>query len=51
MCRPGLDLYDRQVETFFVAHTRGMLRFDRVDALPRRMAPDIAPTRELFSLD
>ena len=45
-----LDLYGRTVEVAFVAHIRGMVRFDGVDELLERMALDVERTRELFGL-
>lgn len=47
--RTDLDLYDVEVEVSFVAHLRGMLRFDGVDELLEAMADDVRRTRELLS--
>ncbi|HWU31943.1 MAG TPA: bifunctional riboflavin kinase/FAD synthetase [Marmoricola sp.] len=44
-----LNLYDVEVEVAFVAHLRGMLRFDGVDQLLAAMADDVNRTRELLS--
>ncbi|SDR68966.1 riboflavin kinase / FMN adenylyltransferase [Nocardioides scoriae] len=48
--RSDLDLYDRTVEVAFVAHIRGMVRFDGVEPLLERMALDVERTRELLGL-
>ena len=46
--RTDLDIYDVEVEVAFVAHLRGMLRFDGVDELLAAMADDVKRTRELL---
>lgn len=46
--RSDLDLYEVEVEVAFVAHLRGMLRFDGVDGLLTAMAEDVRRTRELL---
>ena len=45
----GLDLYDVIVEVTFVAHLRGMIRFDGIDALLAAMADDVERTRALLA--
>ncbi|MDT9593841.1 bifunctional riboflavin kinase/FAD synthetase [Nocardioides zeae] len=45
--RDDLDLYGVEVEVSFVAHLRGMVRFDGVDALLAQMADDVRRTREI----
>jgi riboflavin kinase/FMN adenylyltransferase len=46
--RDDLELYGVEVEVSFVAHIRGMLRFDSVDELIETMRHDVARTRELL---
>jgi riboflavin kinase / FMN adenylyltransferase len=46
--RDDLDLYDVPVEVSFVARIRGMLRFDSVDDLVKRMHDDVERTRNLL---
>jgi riboflavin kinase/FMN adenylyltransferase len=46
--RDDLELYGVQVEVFFVARIRGMLRFDSVDELIEAMRSDVAATREVL---
>jgi riboflavin kinase/FMN adenylyltransferase len=48
--RADLDLYDQRVEISFVAHIRGMVKFDGVDALVTTMAHDVKQTRELLGI-
>ena len=45
-----LDLYDEPVEISFVAHIRGMVRFDGVEALIETMGQDVERTREILGL-
>jgi riboflavin kinase/FMN adenylyltransferase len=47
--RDDLELYGVEVEVSFVAHIRGMLRFDSVDELIETMRHDVARTRELLA--
>jgi riboflavin kinase/FMN adenylyltransferase len=47
--RDDLELYGVEVEVSFVAHIRGMLRFDSVDELIKTMRHDVARTRELLA--
>jgi len=47
--RTDLDLYGVEVEVTFVAHLRGMLRFDGLDDLVQAMERDVARTRELLA--
>ena len=46
--RTDLDLYDAPVEVSFVAHIRGMVKFDGVEALVETMKDDVRRTRELL---
>ena len=43
-----LDLYGVEVEVYFLARIRGMLRFDSVEDLVAAMRDDVARTRELL---
>ena len=43
------DLYGKTLEIQFVAHLRGMIAFDGVDALVARMHEDVAQAREILS--
>ena len=45
-----LELYDEPVEISFVAHIRGMVRFDGVEALIETMRQDVERTREILGL-
>jgi riboflavin kinase/FMN adenylyltransferase len=45
-----LDLYDEPVEISFVAHIRGMVRFEGVEALIETMGHDVERTREILGL-
>ncbi|HEY1134663.1 MAG TPA: bifunctional riboflavin kinase/FAD synthetase [Nocardioides sp.] len=47
--RDDLELYGVEVEVSFVAHLRGMVRFDGVDALVDQMADDVRRARELLA--
>jgi riboflavin kinase/FMN adenylyltransferase len=49
--RADLDLYDQRVEISFVAHIRGMVRFDGSEALLKAMAHDVELTRDLLGLE
>lgn len=44
-----LNLYDVEVEVAFIAHLRGMLRFNGVDELLTAMADDVNRTRAILS--
>jgi riboflavin kinase/FMN adenylyltransferase len=44
--RDDLELYGVPVRVAFVAHLRGQVRFDGVDALVRQMADDVERSRE-----
>lgn len=46
--RDDLELYDVPVEVSFVAHLRGMMRFDSVDELVETMADDVRRAREVL---
>lgn len=46
--RDDLELYDVEVEVSFVAHLRGMRRFDSVDELVETMADDVRRAREVL---
>lgn len=46
--RTDLELYGVEVEVTFVAHLRGMARFDGVEALLEQMADDVARARTLL---
>ena len=46
--RTDLDLYGVEVEVEFVAHLRGMVRFDGVDALVAAMAGDVEHARAIL---
>ncbi|GAB3082671.1 bifunctional riboflavin kinase/FAD synthetase [Nocardioides zeae] len=46
--RDDLELYGVEVEVSFVAHLRGMVRFDGVDALVEQMADDVERARALL---
>ena len=46
--RDDLELYDVEVEVSFVAHLRGMRRFDSVDELVETMAEDVRRAREVL---
>ncbi|HET7327677.1 MAG TPA: bifunctional riboflavin kinase/FAD synthetase [Nocardioidaceae bacterium] len=46
--RDDLDLYGIEVEVSFVAHLRGMEKFDSIDDLLVRMADDVVRTRRLL---
>ncbi len=46
--RDDLELYDVPIEVSFVAHLRGMLRFDTLEALIDRMNEDVSRTRDLL---
>jgi riboflavin kinase/FMN adenylyltransferase len=46
--RDDLELYDVEVEVFFVDRIRGMVRFDGVDALVATMADDVVRAREIL---
>jgi riboflavin kinase/FMN adenylyltransferase len=48
--RTDLDLYGCRVEVCFVAHIRGMVKFEGVDALVETIRDDVARTRELLGL-
>lgn len=48
--RDDLDLYGVTVEISFVAHIRGMLVFDGIDALVAAIEDDVARTRALLGL-
>ncbi|MDP3968388.1 MAG: bifunctional riboflavin kinase/FAD synthetase [Nocardioides sp.] len=48
--RTDLALYGVEVEVAFVAHIRGMRRFDGVDPLLEAMAEDVVRTRSLLGL-
>ena len=48
--RRDLELYDEPVEISFVAHIRGMVRFDGVEALIETMRQDVERTREILGL-
>ena len=48
--RRDLELYDEPVEISFVAHIRGMVRFDGVEALIETMGQDVERTREILGL-
>lgn len=48
--RTDLALYGVEVEVAFVAHLRGMRRFDGVDPLLEAMAEDVRRTRSLLGL-
>ncbi|GAB3258995.1 bifunctional riboflavin kinase/FAD synthetase [Alteromonas gracilis] len=47
--RDDLELYGVEVEISFVAHLRGMQRFDGIDPLLEAMARDVAGTREALA--
>lgn len=47
--RDDLELYGIEVVVTFVAHLRGMTRFDGVDALLEQMAADVERTREVLA--
>lgn len=46
--RDDLELYGVEVEVSFVAHLRGMTRFDSIGDLLVRMADDVARSREIL---
>lgn len=46
--RDDLELYDVEVEVSFVAHLRGMRRFDSVEELVETMADDVRRAREVL---
>ncbi len=46
--RTDLELYDDLVEVVFVAHLRGMVKFDSVDALVVQMRADVDLARTLL---
>ena len=48
--RTDLELYDEPVEISFVAHIRGMVRFEGVEALIETMGQDVERTREILGL-
>jgi riboflavin kinase/FMN adenylyltransferase len=43
-----LELYDVDVEITLIAHLRGMVTFDSVDALVSQMHRDVAATRDVL---
>lgn len=47
--RDDLELYGVEVEISFVAHLRGMQRFDGIEPLLEAMARDVAGTREALA--
>ena len=47
--RDDLELYGVEVEVSFIGRIRGMLRFDSVDDLVKRMHDDVRRTRELLA--
>ena len=48
--RTDLELYDEPVEISFVAHIRGMVRFEGIEALIETMGQDVERTREILGL-
>ncbi|WP_110205041.1 bifunctional riboflavin kinase/FAD synthetase [Nocardioides daejeonensis] len=48
--RTDLDLYGVEVEVTFVAHLRGMLRFNGLEELIEAMNNDVSRTREVLGL-
>ncbi len=48
--RTDLDLYDELIRVELVAHLRGMVKYEGVEALVQQMHQDVADTREILKL-
>jgi riboflavin kinase/FMN adenylyltransferase len=46
--RDDLELYDADVEIFFISRIRGMVRFDGVEALVKTMAEDVERAHQIL---